>query len=67
MFRFTSGHLKSLTLEINKRFPICPEWQLEQASPQNILECIELDWKDIHDSSIPVSHFVNVKDFIDLA
>ncbi|GFY66738.1 hypothetical protein TNIN_155091 [Trichonephila inaurata madagascariensis] len=34
-----SGHLKSLTLSGgNKRFPICPEWQLEQASPCTGLE-----------------------------
>ncbi|GFY03673.1 hypothetical protein TNCV_3092991 [Trichonephila clavipes] len=34
--------------------PICPQYQLEQASPRYILDCFELDWEDIHNSSLLV-------------
>ncbi|GFW99799.1 hypothetical protein TNCV_3420281 [Trichonephila clavipes] len=49
----------------NKRFSICPECQLEQASPQHILDCIELNWEDIHDSPLLVSDFVKIKHLTD--
>ncbi|GFY38205.1 hypothetical protein TNIN_9861 [Trichonephila inaurata madagascariensis] len=61
---FAIGHLKRLTFPAgNKRFTICPEFQLEQASPHHNLNCIELDWDDIHDSPLLVSDSVNCRHF----
>ncbi|GFV05702.1 transient receptor potential cation channel trpm [Trichonephila clavipes] len=50
----------SVTKVGSGRFPICPECQLEQDSPQQVLDCLDLDWEDI------VSDFVNVNSFTDL-
>ncbi|GFT60479.1 hypothetical protein TNCV_1965921 [Trichonephila clavipes] len=40
--------------------------RMEQASPQCILDCLELDWEDIRDSPLLVSDLVKVIDFTDL-
>ncbi|GFY58569.1 hypothetical protein TNIN_123611 [Trichonephila inaurata madagascariensis] len=47
-------------------FAIGPKYQLEQASHQHILDCLELNREDIHDSPPLVSDFIKVKDFTDL-
>ncbi|GFY02451.1 transposable element Tc3 transposase [Trichonephila clavipes] len=53
--------IKSLTISgDNKRFPISPEYQLEQSSPQHILDCIGLDWTDIYYSSLLKGVFLEV-------
>ncbi|GFX14463.1 hypothetical protein TNCV_1616461 [Trichonephila clavipes] len=36
---------------------------LRQVLPQHILDCLELDWKDIHDNPLLVSDFVKAQDF----
>ncbi|GFU86778.1 hypothetical protein TNCV_477651 [Trichonephila clavipes] len=55
LFQLTSKYLKGLTFSGgNKRFLICPEFPLEPASPQHILDCLELDWEDIQDSPLLV-------------
>ncbi|XP_071044562.1 uncharacterized protein [Parasteatoda tepidariorum] len=65
--RLASGHLKSLTFSANQKiFPLCPKCQQNQASPEHILNCLGLDWNDIHSSPILVSDFLNVNGFIDL-
>ncbi|GFS47343.1 HTH_Tnp_Tc3_2 domain-containing protein [Trichonephila clavipes] len=46
----------------NKRFPIRLECRLEQAASQNILDCIELDRVDNHDSPLLVSEVKNFTD-----
>ncbi|GFU55214.1 RNase H domain-containing protein [Trichonephila clavipes] len=59
LFRLVSRHLKRLTFSGgNKRFPICCECQLGQASPQHIFNCLELGWGVIHGSPLLVSDFV---------
>ncbi|GFT27170.1 hypothetical protein TNCV_40251 [Trichonephila clavipes] len=50
----------------NKWFLICPEYQLEQASPQHNLGCLGLNWDDIHDSPLLVTDFIKVRGFPDL-
>ncbi|GFV67905.1 hypothetical protein TNCV_926711 [Trichonephila clavipes] len=45
------------------RWCTCPP---EQASPQHILDCLELDWEDVHGSPLLVSDFVKVKSFTNL-
>ncbi|GFX04271.1 hypothetical protein TNCV_3974201 [Trichonephila clavipes] len=56
--------LKSLTFSgDNKRFLISPKFQLEQASPQLILDCLGLDWEDIRCSPLLVSDFIKVNGF----
>ncbi|XP_071034143.1 uncharacterized protein [Parasteatoda tepidariorum] len=65
--RLASGHLKCLTFSANQKvFPLCPKCQQNQASPEHILNCLGLDWNDIHSSPILVSDFLNVNGFIDL-
>ncbi|GFU97401.1 RNase H domain-containing protein [Trichonephila clavipes] len=63
--RLASGHFKSLSFsEGNKRYPICPKCQLEQASPQHVLDCLGLDWEDILHNPLLVSDFIRVNGFI---
>ncbi|GFW02078.1 hypothetical protein TNCV_4854181 [Trichonephila clavipes] len=40
--------------------------QTEQASPQNILECLGLDKDNIHGSALLVSDFIKANGFTDL-
>ncbi|GFV72810.1 uncharacterized protein TNCV_2714021 [Trichonephila clavipes] len=66
--QLASGHLKSLTFSGgNKRFATCPQYQLEQASPQHILDYIGLDWEDIHGNLLLVSDFIKDEGFTDWA
>ncbi|GFV57272.1 DUF4817 domain-containing protein [Trichonephila clavipes] len=50
----------------NRRLPICPECQLEKASLQHILDSLELDREDAHESPPLVSDFIKVKGFTNL-
>ncbi|GFU41638.1 uncharacterized protein TNCV_2793211 [Trichonephila clavipes] len=59
--------IKKSHFSLEAIFPICPKFQLEQASQQHILNCPGLDWEDVHDCPLLlVSDFIKVNVFNDL-
>ena len=64
--RFASGHLKTLTFQGGlKVFPICGKCATEMASPDHILDCLQLSWEDLVKEPLIVVDFLRVFDLME--
>ncbi|GFW75383.1 transposable element Tc3 transposase [Trichonephila clavipes] len=65
--RFRSGHIKSMQFSNGcKSFEMCTNCSSEPASPDHILECLELTKQDLADDPLLVLDFLKVYDVMDL-
>ncbi|GFY31213.1 RNase H domain-containing protein [Trichonephila clavipes] len=65
--RFRSGHLRTLTFtDGNKMCPTCVRCSACQASPEHILDCLELLKQDLYEDPLIVLDFLRVNRIMDM-